>query len=128
MNDSLPEWIDADLFSQWIEWRKEASKKKLTDKSLNRIVKLGITSLGRLKDQGFDPNRCIENTILNEWKGFFPYDRNQASNGFSGPPLSRADTTRAAIDELFATGTDANAQGGYGEAGQLRLVKRSGED
>ena len=76
----LPDYIEPDLFQEWIEWRKERNG-KLSAKSLERIVKLGITKLNKLKEQGYDPNVCIENTIFNEWKGFFPYDRNQASNG-----------------------------------------------
>jgi hypothetical protein len=118
----LPDFIDPDLFQQWIEWRKELNG-KLSDKSLERIVKLGITKLTRLHSEGYDTSICIENTIINEWKGFFPHDRSQASNRVHGGFVSRADQTRAEIDRLFGAGEDADASGGDGEAGQLRIVK-----
>ena len=117
---NLPDYIDPDLFQEWIEWRKESSRKKLAEKSLQRIIKLGISKLEKLHGQGYDPNICIENTIFNEWRGFFPYDRSETNNRvFNG--TSRADQARAEIERLF--GEDESVEAGHAEVSQLRLVK-----
>ncbi len=46
-----------------------------------RAQKLAIDELEKLKSQGHDPVACINQSILNGWKGIFP-----VKNGMQGKP------------------------------------------
>ena len=120
MNYDLPDYIDPDLFAQWIDWRKDSTRKKLTAKSLERIIKLGITKLETLHNQGHDVNQCIEETLFNEWKGFFPpkvqYGTQQRSDSqaLSRTDQKRADAMRKFLNKSSGMGGDVERAGGSG--------------
>jgi transcriptional regulator of heat shock response len=64
----LPEWLNKEVWSEWVAYRKEQGK-KLTDRS----VKLQIKELS-----GDIPNHVaiIEQSIRNGWTGLFPLKAN----------------------------------------------------
>ena len=67
LQDDLPAWIPADVWTAFIDHRK-AIKHPLTKRALT----FAISRLSKLRDQGNDPVEVIEQSILNDWRGFFP--------------------------------------------------------
>lgn len=63
----LPAWIPAAVWTAFIDHRK-AIKHPLTKRALG----FAIARLSKLRDQGNDPVEVIEQSILNDWRGFFP--------------------------------------------------------
>src|SRR3990167_2213515 len=63
----LPDWINRDTWLAFIDMRMKM-KVPLTEQA----VKMMMTHLRRLKDDGDDPNLVLEQSILNNWRGVFP--------------------------------------------------------
>lgn len=64
---ALPNYIDPELFSAFIEMRKEI-KHPLTQAG----QKLAIRTLMRLHNDGWDCNKSLEDSILKSYRGLFP--------------------------------------------------------
>ena len=72
--DLLPDWIDPELWTAFIEMRKAKGKHApLTEMG----KKLLIMKLGRLRSQGHPPNEVIGESVMNGWSGFHPIDKRQ---------------------------------------------------
>ena len=92
---NLPDFIDAELFANFIQHRKEI-KKPLTPNAKNLIIK----KLSDFNSRGLDANKALENSIINGWQGVFEprsnkfnYQKNSdlsntAEVGALGLPLS----------------------------------------
>ena len=63
---NLPDFIDAELFANFIQHRKEI-KKPLTPHAKNLIIK----KLSDFNSRGLDANKALENSIINGWQGVF---------------------------------------------------------
>ena len=61
---SLPDWLNADVWNEWVAYRKEI-KKTLTPISIKRQLKL-------LEENKADHIEIIETSIRNGWTGLFP--------------------------------------------------------
>lgn len=75
----VPEFIEGDLWLKWIQHRKEI-RKKLTRTQAEAQIK----KLTKWKEQGYDPNEIIRNSISNGWQGLFepkPGDNGSAKPG-----------------------------------------------
>lgn len=64
---ALPSYIDPELFSAFIEMRKEI-KHPLTQAG----QKLAIRTLMRLHNDGWDCNKSLEDSTLKSYRGLFP--------------------------------------------------------
>lgn len=67
----LPEYIDKDLWADFIEGRKEMQAKNRipwTETAKKRL----IMKCERLHEQGHDVNQCLEESICNCWRSVFP--------------------------------------------------------
>lgn len=71
----LPEWLEADVWEQWVTHRK-ALKKPLTEQA----AKLSIQTLEKLRAQE-SPKEVIERSIAAGWTGLF--GRSKGGNGAS---------------------------------------------
>ena len=72
--DLLPDWIDPELWTAFVEMRKAKGKHApLTEMG----KKLLIMKLGRLRAQGHPPNEVIGESVMNGWSGFHPIDKRQ---------------------------------------------------
>ena len=92
---NLPDFIDAELFANFIQHRKEI-KKPLTPHARDLIIK----KLSDFNSRGLDANKALENSIINGWQGVFEpreYKNNYQKNsdlsnasgvGALGLPLS----------------------------------------
>jgi phage replication O-like protein O len=63
----LPDWVNKEVWNQFVEMRKKIPKSPLTEYG----KKLLIAELERFKNEGEDPTRIIEKSIQNSWKGLF---------------------------------------------------------
>lgn len=64
---ALPSYIDPELFSAFIEMRKEI-KHPLTQAG----QKLAIRTLMRLHNDGYECNASLEESVLKSYRGLFP--------------------------------------------------------
>jgi len=76
----IPNWIEKDNWKEFIEMRK-----KMKSQPTDRAKELLIKDLEKLKNQGFNPNEVIEQSIKNGWKGLFPLKGGQ-SGTYKGEP------------------------------------------
>ncbi len=70
----IPDWIDQELWEGFLEIRK---KKKAVDSK--QAIQLIINKLIGFREQGFDPNEIIKESIMNSWKSVFK-PKNQGGN------------------------------------------------
>jgi len=63
----LPSWIDLSTWHDYLEMRRKI-RKPATLKAQELIIK----KLERLKSEGQDPNKILEQSIENSWQGVFP--------------------------------------------------------
>lgn len=64
----LPDWLDAALWAEWVEFRKQLKKPIKT----SRGVTESINRLDGFRRDGFSPAEVIRQSIANEWQGLFP--------------------------------------------------------
>lgn len=88
---ALPDWLPADLWSDWEQHRKSI-KKPMSPKA----AELSLASLTKLRDQGHEPRAVIELAIERGWQGLFaPRD---------GPPGAKP-SVAARFDKTHYEGT-----------------------
>lgn len=77
----LPEWLDAELWHEWIAYRREDKNKPASERS----QKMTLRKIERLISQGYDGNRLIETAIEREWQGIHAAEecRHEASRRHS---------------------------------------------
>lgn len=73
---SLPEWLPAKAWSDFVEHRK-AIKKPMTEYTQGQTIKL----LDKLRAEGNDPAAVIDQSILNGWRGLFAIKSNTHGRG-----------------------------------------------
>lgn len=74
----LPVWIDVKTWEDYQAMRK-ALRKPMTA----RAIELTIEKLGDMKEEGQDPNRILEQSIMHSWIGVFPI-RESGRQSFNG--------------------------------------------
>lgn len=62
----VPEWLSTQTVQDFAAHRK-AIKKPMTQVALTRL----ITKLDGFRQQGIDPNACLDESIVNGWQGVF---------------------------------------------------------
>ncbi len=63
----IPSWISLECFESFREMRKKI-KKPMT----KRAEQLVIKELGKLKEQGFNPNDVLDQSTRNDWQDVYP--------------------------------------------------------
>lgn len=70
----LPEWLPEDSWHDFVEMRS-AIKKAVSRLSVTRL----ISSLEKLRSDGHDPVEVIDQSISNNWAGFFPIKKQKGN-------------------------------------------------
>ena len=65
----LPAWLTAGAWDDWCEFRRAKPSGALWS---HKAASLSISCLAKLRDKGHDPQRVIDQSILNGWRGLFP--------------------------------------------------------
>ncbi|KKK46857.1 hypothetical protein LCGC14_3161050 [marine sediment metagenome] len=63
----IPNWIPKKTWDTFLEMRKKI-KAPMTDQA----IKLAINKLEKLKEEGYESEDVLNESILNNWKGLFP--------------------------------------------------------
>ncbi|CDG90104.1 replication protein [Xenorhabdus bovienii] len=63
----LPEWLDPDVWKDWLEYRSAIKKPIKTVQTANGQIKF----LKECYDAGYSPSEVIETSITNGWQGLF---------------------------------------------------------
>jgi hypothetical protein len=63
---SLPDWVPKDLWDGFLEMRQKI-RKPATEKAKQLLVK----KLSTLQAIGFQPDKVLEQSIINGWQGLF---------------------------------------------------------
>ena len=85
LNFILPEWVDKPTWEAFLEMRKSVKAKPTT-----KAIALLIAKLKKLRDLGNDPKKVMEESITNNWKGFFEL-KNGGNNGNRKPAQREID-------------------------------------
>lgn len=81
---ALPSYIDPELWTDFIEGRKEMQSKNrvpFTQVAQKRI----LMKLMKLHDEGHDANQALEDAICNSWRSVFPPKAQQAQRPLNKP-------------------------------------------
>ena len=76
IEEKAPDYVSKEMFKSFCDHRI-ANKHKVS----KQIFKNLLSNLSRLKDSGEDANECIERSITNGWRSFFPKGNQPKSNG-----------------------------------------------
>lgn len=82
-NKTYPDWLDMGLWREFKKMRTKIKKAPLTA----RAEELALKELAKLREQGHDPGKVIEQSILNCWKGLFPL-RESPSDSIGGAKVT----------------------------------------
>lgn len=66
--ETVPNWIPLDTWNEYLIHRARKDRKPLSEYA----QRLAIAALDKLRNAGHDPRSLIEQSILNNWSGFFP--------------------------------------------------------
>lgn len=94
----IPDYIDLEVWSDYLQHRKEI-RHKLTPTAKKYL----LVKLSKFHENGIDVNLCIAQAIENGWQGVFEYEANRAKQngtGKSESPVQRRD--REAAEALSA--------------------------
>jgi len=72
LNVELPEWLDAELWAEWVEFRKQLKKPIKTKKGITET----LNNLAEFRANGHLPEIVIRQSIANEWQGLFEPKKN----------------------------------------------------
>ena len=65
---SYPEWLNMDLWEDFLAYRKRKDGKLLSEKAIT----LNINNLRKLIDEGYEQDIVIESAIASNWASFYP--------------------------------------------------------
>lgn len=84
----LPQWLDPESWAGFVEMRKAIPRCPFTPRAQMLILK----ELQSLKDQGYDPNKCLDQSTMKGWRGVFPVKS-------EGKPKSTYEESQARMKE-----------------------------
>ena len=64
---TLPDWVPPAAWQAYVEMRTK-TRKPMTETAMG----IAINKLSDLKEQGYDPQKVLEQSIFNSWQGLFP--------------------------------------------------------
>lgn len=80
-NSPLPEWLSASLWASWVSYRHDLKKPIKSQQTVTQSINL----LDRYRNNGYQPEEIINQSIANGWQGLF-----EPKNGKQQPkPQSR---------------------------------------
>ena len=65
-NPPTPHWLELEIWDEFKKHRKKV-KKPMTEFAEKKM----LIKLGKLKDEGHDPNKLLEESLINGWQGVF---------------------------------------------------------
>lgn len=84
----IPSWLDPEAWEGFVSMRRSIPKVPFTPRAQMLILK----ELQSLKDQGYDPNQCLDQSTMKGWRGVFPVKN-------EGKPQSTYEETQSRMKE-----------------------------
>ena len=84
----LPEWLDLETWDEFKKHRKNV-KKPMTEFAEKKM----LIKLGKLKDEGHDPNKLLEESLINGWQGVFEPKKQTQPKYLSADERARLNTS-----------------------------------
>ena len=76
LTTELPEWLPANEWQSWVQYRKEIKKAIKSQQTVTQ----SINTLSRCREMGYSPGEIINRSIGNGWQGLFePKQPNRAA-------------------------------------------------
>lgn len=119
----LPDWVPVEPWDGYCAMRK-AIKKPLTD----RAKVLAINNLDRLRNEGHEPARVLDQSTEASWQGLFAvkgdYDgrNNNQRGGYNGAERDNRTGFERACDRIIEQSADSNQRREDAGAGSNRLL------
>nr|WP_282557199.1 helix-turn-helix domain-containing protein [Providencia heimbachae] len=66
-NEPIPDWLNRDVWNNWVEYRKDMKKAIRTKQTFNLQIKF----LAECFEEGHSPDDVINQSIANGWQGLF---------------------------------------------------------
>ncbi|SXP10467.1 phage replication protein O [Klebsiella pneumoniae] len=63
----LPDWLSAEIWSSWVEYRRDLKKPIKSQQTVTQAINL----LDRCRLNGYSPDEIINQSIANGWQGLF---------------------------------------------------------
>ncbi|PLC78307.1 replication protein [Klebsiella variicola] len=98
----LPDWLSAEIWSSWVEYRRDLKKPIKSQQTVTQAINL----LDRCRLSGYSPEEIINQSIANGWQGLFepkgakPQPRQQVrvAENFSGKDYGQTEIPSWARD------------------------------
>lgn len=87
----LPDWLSAETWSAWVNYRKEIAKSIKSMQSVTMVINL----LDRSREKGYTPEEIINQSIASGWQGIFEPKQPKGQSQFR--------TQQRAMPESFST-------------------------
>jgi hypothetical protein len=105
--DIKPDFVDPEIWDSFIEVRKG-----LKARNTDRAIKALITQLTSLKEQGFDPNEVVQQSVRSSWKDLYPIKAQAHKQGIQLKPQyqTSADKQREQAQRMFGDLTNGRGR------------------
>ena len=87
-NPPTPHWLDLEIWNEFKKHRKKV-KKPMTEFAEKKM----LIKLGKLKDEGHDPNKLLEESLINGWQGVFEPKKQAQPKYLSADERARLNTS-----------------------------------
>ena len=87
-NPPTPQWLDLEIWDEFKKHRKKV-KKPMTEFAEKKM----LIKLGKLKDEGHDPNKLLEESLINGWQGVFEPKKQAQPKYLSADERARLNTS-----------------------------------
>ena len=113
----LPEWLPADAWADWCEYRRKKSNAAFTHKA----KALSLRTLAKLQAAGVDPREAIDTAIERGWSGLFDPGASSAGTSIAARPSRESAADRVArinreAEARERIGSGRIIEGGLGHA------------
>jgi hypothetical protein len=95
---ALPEWVPEAAWNGFVEMRK-----KLRNPLTDRAKELAIAKLYKLKVEGHDPEKVLDQSTMNGWKGLFEL-KGETRNGFPNKAEERTEHNKKVLGAFLERG------------------------
>ena len=108
----LPEWLDLETWDEFKKHRKKI-KKPMTEFAEKKM----LIKLGKLKDQGHDPTKLLEEVIINGWQGIVVPETKQTQTKYLSADERARENTSWLDEEILRRRQDGEEDRGHNTGG-----------
>ena len=111
-NPPTPHWLDLEIWDEFKKHRKKV-KKPMTEFAEKKM----LIKLGKLKDQGHDPTKLLEEVIINGWQGIVVPETKQTQTKYLSADERARENTSWLDEEILRRRQDGEEDRGHNTGG-----------